>query len=466
MGNSQSNIDYDLKNDSCTVKFNDVSEKKYKFEDSANFENLIEMKEFFINDFDKILFTSHDKNQKSMFSNFGNGLLGTIYMCYSGHYPLVLRPDDIWINILLVFSNYVSTHAEKMRHYFVEHEGKKNLNFRSFGNYDDIELWNDFFVNMTQQIKKNTKNDLYEWTTPEFSTTTKKDEIMSKLCLMNTVKNYFNFGLTLGCGLSKLTLKGTRKDWQILYDKCLKLYEYKNDDLTHWADLLLPVLQEFVNVFDKKINEDFWQRICTSKRRGSGGEISLAGWCLVFAPFDMKGNIILNGVEQVVKDNVYGCLEDCAIVDTSCMIPVKVNDNGNEQNIVLYGAMSMIEYDELNNELKPLMDYGMIIKKVLTYDDLYKYYCALEKENKNDNFQYGKLYFDFALFLANEFKYANEILKDVVDECHEYLRDEENISLSNYVSYICSFLNSSYARKYIDQKKIPDLIKKFESVCL
>ena len=36
-----------------------------------------------------------------------------------------MRPDDVWIAIMMTFGKYVLKNPEKMRKYFVDHEGKK-----------------------------------------------------------------------------------------------------------------------------------------------------------------------------------------------------------------------------------------------------------------------------------------------------------------------------------------------------
>jgi len=58
-------------------------------------------------------------------SSLGNSFVGAIFDAYSHHYKLVLRPDDLWLTIVIAFANYVNYHAEEMRDCFVTHDGKK-----------------------------------------------------------------------------------------------------------------------------------------------------------------------------------------------------------------------------------------------------------------------------------------------------------------------------------------------------
>lgn len=61
---------------------------------------------------------------------------GFVYACiqaYNQHQNLVIRPDDVWMCILTQFSMYVNKHAEEMRSYFVDHQGRKELEVRAVG---------------------------------------------------------------------------------------------------------------------------------------------------------------------------------------------------------------------------------------------------------------------------------------------------------------------------------------------
>jgi len=44
---------------------------------------------------------------------FMNGFVGTAYQAYSEHRPLLLRPDDVWLAIVITFANYIDNHADQ-----------------------------------------------------------------------------------------------------------------------------------------------------------------------------------------------------------------------------------------------------------------------------------------------------------------------------------------------------------------
>ena len=54
-------------------------------------------------------------------------LLNGFYTAHTNHYPIRIKPDDIWLLIVQAFSNHVNANAEKLRHYFVNFDGKQKL---------------------------------------------------------------------------------------------------------------------------------------------------------------------------------------------------------------------------------------------------------------------------------------------------------------------------------------------------
>jgi hypothetical protein len=61
------------------------------------------------------------------------GFVGSVLEAFSKHQNLLIRPDDIWINILGQFSVYVNARAEELRDIFVDFEGQKQLEIRVDG---------------------------------------------------------------------------------------------------------------------------------------------------------------------------------------------------------------------------------------------------------------------------------------------------------------------------------------------
>lgn len=195
---------------------------------------------------------------------------------YADHRPLVLSPDMVWLIISQGFSRYVNAHTEEMRDLLVFHEGKMELvtisnNNILLPNGDWKLLLNDF----SACIAKNTKGELADLITANFSTTGITERIASQVSLMDVVKKYFIYTrISASCGIPSITLKGSPEDWQKVLDKvrCLKKYH-----LEKWVSDLEDILKEFVKASKGNHNTSFWQSIVKKRRID---QIKAGNWCL------------------------------------------------------------------------------------------------------------------------------------------------------------------------------------------
>jgi len=188
-----------------------------------------------------------------------------IVQAYADHRPLVLSPDMVWLIISQGFSRYVNAHAEEMRDLLVFHEGKMELVVNSnnnillpSGNWE--QLLNDF----STCIAKNTKGELADLMTADFTTTGITERIASQISLMDIVKHYFIYTrISAACGIPSIRLEGTPDDWQKVLDKARCLRKY---NLEKWSDDLVAILKEFVEASKGNPNQKFWQGIVKKKR--------------------------------------------------------------------------------------------------------------------------------------------------------------------------------------------------------
>lgn len=195
---------------------------------------------------------------------------------YADHRPLVLSPDMVWLIISQGFSRYVNAHTEEMRDLLVFHEGKMELVTISNNNIllptgDWKLLLNDF----SACIAKNTKGELADLMTANFSTTGITERIASQVSLMDVVKKYFIYTrISASCGIPSITLKGSPEDWQKVLDKvrCLKKYH-----LEKWVSDLEDILKEFVKASKGNHNTSFWQSIVKKRHID---QIKAGNWCL------------------------------------------------------------------------------------------------------------------------------------------------------------------------------------------
>ncbi|EIW81438.1 hypothetical protein CONPUDRAFT_153984 [Coniophora puteana RWD-64-598 SS2] len=219
-----------------------------------------------------------------------NGLVHTLLEAYNEHRARVLRPIDVWLAILTQFSFYVSAYAEERLSLFVAHKGKKELRPTAYRTRYTVDFGR--VARQTADLLEENLTDpaLRMWATPKFSTTTITDNKVFAIALMATTKSYWETFFGLCCGIPRVTLDGTREDWEVVLQSIDKLKEF-GFETTAWYHLLRPVLACFVNAFDDPDGEeniDFWGRVA-HLHSGMSGPTYLMGWATTFCVFDAHG---------------------------------------------------------------------------------------------------------------------------------------------------------------------------------
>ena len=71
-----------------------------------------------------VLDHSLDTNKSLAYLDKNVPVLNGFYTAYTNHYPVRIKPDDIWLLIVQAFSNHVNANSEELRNYFVDFDGK------------------------------------------------------------------------------------------------------------------------------------------------------------------------------------------------------------------------------------------------------------------------------------------------------------------------------------------------------
>lgn len=219
---------------------------------------------------------AHGTNLPNTIPTHSNAFIEALTYSYAQHYPLVLAPDDVWIVISQSFAHHVDQNAEKLRHMFVQHEGKKELMWRNDslikGSPDNN--WMDGFDFFAKEIQGHI-GDRHDLLTANFSTTGPIERAASQVVLMDAMKHYFSYGVMTCCGVPEITLLGTPDDWRSIQTRARAFAEFEG--LEKWCQTLDPILTEFVNASEGLVNQPFWRGIYKNESRGSGNPI-VSGW--------------------------------------------------------------------------------------------------------------------------------------------------------------------------------------------
>ncbi len=302
---------------------------------------------------------------------------------YAEHRPFVLSPDMVWQVIGFNFSEYVNNHAEAMRSLLVPHEGVKDLKIMT---EEDIlgkknANWSDLFDKFSAEIAKNTKGDIAQLMTSDFSTTGQTERIASQITLMESLKSYFHYiAGRLACGIPYIILKGTPADWRKVAEKVQGLEAY---NMGWWTKELKPIIAEFVKTAEGHPDSKFWKDIVMEDRpdrlRGGGCSMetptNLDGWIVKLFP-DMKKGVMRKTIPQTQMQGAelsevkfkYQVLEP---------FTMKVLE---ETDIALYAGFVGVTVDEATGAIEPKI--GWIARKVDEEGELLARLTSLTNDTK------------------------------------------------------------------------------------
>jgi len=211
-----------------------------------------------------------------------NPFIRVAYLAFAQHKGLVLSPDMIWLLIAQGFAEHVDRNADALHDKLVTHKGKIALDVRrdDFVKGSAENPWNEVLPEFSRQIGQHTKQDLYGWLVPRFSTTRDIEQAAFEVTLMDAMGKYFAYDFWTLCGIPFVRLEGTTQDWEAILDRVRIMRNY---GMAKWVDELEPILQQFVNASKGNVDKEFWNSIF-SEGGGSGEVPHVTGWAIKFFP--------------------------------------------------------------------------------------------------------------------------------------------------------------------------------------
>lgn len=255
------------------------------------------------------------------------------HQAYAQHRPLVLSPDMIWLLILQGFAAHVDANGEQLRHYFVQHDGRKVLCIQrdDYVRGDSLFPWPEVFTEFRQQIAAHTSKELVPLVSAEFSTTGLAERAAFEVTLMDAMSSYFLYAMQVVCGIPEITLEGTPEDWAELERRTAELGKY---DLSWWTDELQPILHEFTLASQGQVNRDFWRDYFQYETVADGcTSVSfVTGWILKFFPYYYKKpNPWVTEPDSAA--NFYAVLEDAMSLRNDPAVQRVMNKEGKRDKL-------------------------------------------------------------------------------------------------------------------------------------
>ena len=286
---------------------------------------------------------------------------------YFDHCPIKVSPNIIWQLILNKFSKYVNSNSEKLRNYFVNFQGKKQIDCIRIGSFEDVYKYEDDLIEeFCKKISENIGAELTEALTPNFSTSTKDTIIAGKVSIMSTFKKYFKYRIDMcTCGIPYIILEGNLQDWEKILDK-LKFLSKCN----FWTESMEKDILEIIETKKGNINLDFWRKIImetketvTETKGCMDVKVEkniISGWILDF--------FYIDGIIESQKDS-YKLNQEVI----NAPVSVLNLETGEKKNAVIIAGIRDLKQDPINYIVEPIVNYCFSLDShelfFMDYDD-------------------------------------------------------------------------------------------------
>jgi hypothetical protein len=225
---------------------------------------------------------SYSQTAKNLVECDFNPFMHAIHHSFASHRPIRISPDHIWLVLAQGFAAHVNQNSAELRDKFVRHTGKLTLEVRrdAFKKGKMENPWEEVFPEFCKQISEHVDKDAVNSVTAKFSTTTPAEQAAFQITLMDAMQDYFSYKVSTFCGIPSIILEGTTQDWKELKERSKQFEKY---DLKWWTDELDPILDEFINASEGRVNTAFWNSMY--KDQGQSGGPFVTGWISKLFPY-------------------------------------------------------------------------------------------------------------------------------------------------------------------------------------
>ena len=297
---------------------------------------------------------SVDSPDKKIYFSDYNSLYASIINSFNYHMPLIISPDIIWLQIVQQLGIHINQNSEKLRDKFVNFKGKKEIEVRRDyfvkGKMDNP--WDNVFPEFSEKIKQHIGEKNHSKIISDFSTSTIISRSAQEVALMDCMKSYFKYKFTTMCGIPEITLEGNKEDWESILYKAKGLSEY---DLSWWIDELVNVLQEFVNIWEGKINLDFWKDF-VNKNEGSGGPF-FCGHMLKLSAYKKDYRDVFQKIESYPTNRSFHGFTTSSFSSGVSKVPFVWNYYGQEFNMEFASGFAGMEL--IDGAYKPNISWAV-----------------------------------------------------------------------------------------------------------
>ena len=205
-------------------------------------------------------------------------LLRALHLCFTAHLPLSLSPDLLWYAVVHEVAVHVRLHPDAYAGLFTDTPGHR----QTIAVRDDLAPldWERSVHLVEEPLRARIGDDVADLFRPAFSTTTPTDATAALVALLDVVGPYYRFRWTSLCGIPRIRLEGTDRDWRLLAARVREL-EGWFEGLRPWFAALHPVLDSiWAAASGWGVDETFWRSLYKWESASGGDRVT--GWITAF----------------------------------------------------------------------------------------------------------------------------------------------------------------------------------------
>jgi hypothetical protein len=230
---------------------------------------------------------------------------------FRNHYNFRLAPEDIGAQILLDFGEYVRHNLERCAPIFNGKIGEKTeVKFWLYRgeSLKTLEVLATGMQEWEVGILKHTDAKVRGLLHPQFSSRNQVVDMVYSGLLMGAAKEFFEYSFSSMCGIPKIKVEGTKKDWEqirAMVNGLGSLSELKEiADYYSWANE--TVLGGIIGLYDGKEDFAFWKSL-VKHDEFSGDEGLSAGWLPSLNLYAAEGKLLPMGQRWTHKNQPRQC---------------------------------------------------------------------------------------------------------------------------------------------------------------
>jgi hypothetical protein len=292
-------------------------------------------------------------------------LIHTLLGGFTAHRPVIMSPDIIWLTICQGFAQHLNHNAEALRRSVVRHDDKMRLVVRrdDFVKGSPCNPWPEVFAAFSNLIREHV-GSLHRLVVADFSTTGPVERAASEVVLLDTVQQFFEFGLISLCGIPSITLEGCVDDWRRIKDRT---QEFARFDLEWWINPLQPVLEQFVAAAAGAVDTAFWESFF--KYDGASGSDQVSGWVLRLFPCVADPDEHQSSHRPALRRNAWLSAppgpsgpQDRQLPGGPGRAPFHWNYRGSEYPMEFVGGLIGVAQDPVTLSLRPEIGWAVVAR--------------------------------------------------------------------------------------------------------